>query len=276
MEDLQTKGAARALLEDIYHTHTEKISVKKRKNRDSRILIFVIVLGISGLAFGFWRMGNVIQRPMHMLTASDIKSSYSGSDVNEKLAISSSEPLSKDTDGDGLIDSDELNIFNTSPYLEDTDSDGINDFDEIKKGTDPNCLGNNCEPKIQGQNPTTPGQNTQNMAPQGETSAAYLRSLLIMSGINSADVQKLSDTEILDIYNSTMASGNNASSPIANLNTSKASSNIGFGATSDLQKMPPAELREFLKKGGMSEEMLNTFSDEEILQVLKETTGEQK
>ncbi|MDD5071419.1 MAG: hypothetical protein PHQ42_01655 [Patescibacteria group bacterium] len=51
----------------------------------------------------------------------------------------------KDTDGDGLSDWDELYIYGTSPYLEDSDSDGLSDWEEIKRGTDPNCPeGRNC------------------------------------------------------------------------------------------------------------------------------------
>lgn len=46
---------------------------------------------------------------------------------------------SKDTDGDGILDQDELRVFRTSPYLADTDSDGVQDGEEIRLGSDPNC-----------------------------------------------------------------------------------------------------------------------------------------
>lgn len=46
---------------------------------------------------------------------------------------------SKDTDGDGLNDYEELNVFTTSPYLTDTDGDNIDDAKEIQAGKDPNC-----------------------------------------------------------------------------------------------------------------------------------------
>ena len=36
-----------------------------------------------------------------------------------------------DTDGDGLLDSDEISLYKTSPIKVDTDGDGISDFDEI-------------------------------------------------------------------------------------------------------------------------------------------------
>ena len=44
-----------------------------------------------------------------------------------------------DTDGDGLLDCEELTIYGTNPLLADTDGDGISDGDEIKKyHTNPN------------------------------------------------------------------------------------------------------------------------------------------
>src|SRR5699024_11949409 len=48
------------------------------------------------------------------------------------------DPLSKDTDGDGLSDGDEINEYRTNPNESDTDGDGLSDGDEVMKyGTDP-------------------------------------------------------------------------------------------------------------------------------------------
>ena len=40
-----------------------------------------------------------------------------------------------DTDGDGIIDFDEINRFHTDPYKVDTDGDGIDDKTEIRSYT---------------------------------------------------------------------------------------------------------------------------------------------
>jgi len=49
-----------------------------------------------------------------------------------------SDPINPDTDGDGLIDGDELNVYGTSPVLADSDADGLDDGDEITTfGSDP-------------------------------------------------------------------------------------------------------------------------------------------
>jgi len=51
----------------------------------------------------------------------------------------STDPFNDDTDGDKLLDGDEVNIYHTNPLSQDTDGDGHSDYDEIiKYGTDPN------------------------------------------------------------------------------------------------------------------------------------------
>ena len=46
-------------------------------------------------------------------------------------------PLNKDTDGDGLDDIEEIEDYGTDPLKRDTDDDGIEDADELKLGLDP-------------------------------------------------------------------------------------------------------------------------------------------
>ena len=47
-------------------------------------------------------------------------------------------PLNRDTDGDGLSDGDEVHKYRTNPLLKDTDGDGLSDYEEIfKYMTDP-------------------------------------------------------------------------------------------------------------------------------------------
>ena len=47
------------------------------------------------------------------------------------------DPFNPDTDGDGLLDGDEIDIYDTDPLNPDTDGDGYSDGDEIRDETDP-------------------------------------------------------------------------------------------------------------------------------------------
>lgn len=57
------------------------------------------------------------------------------SDVREKeLGINSG---SADTDGDGILDRDEIELYKTDPKKADTDGDGVNDGAEVLLGRKP-------------------------------------------------------------------------------------------------------------------------------------------
>ena len=275
---MEIKNETSTVLEDIYHTHDNNIAVESGGKRDSKILLSIIVLAVIGIVFGFWRMGGILERPLHKITVADIRSSYSDTDIAQNLALfgetSQAQLSAKDTDGDGLNDYDEINVYKTSPYLEDMDSDGVSDFEEIKQGTNPNCLGNNCniEPDaiVQG------GEESADIAALNngitEISPSYLRTLLEKSGIASSYIQQLTDKEILEVYYATVPPGTQIN-PLAS-NTNVSNTNTATPQGQDIQKMSPQELRSFLIKSGMSKEMLDNFSDDEILQVLKETAGQ--
>jgi hypothetical protein len=47
------------------------------------------------------------------------------------------DPFKSDTDGDGLLDGDEVNVYHTDPLLFDTDGDQISDGLEVRTGSDP-------------------------------------------------------------------------------------------------------------------------------------------
>ncbi len=57
--------------------------------------------------------------------------------TNGQESLLKTRPDSRDTDGDGLSDWDEVNVYRTNPLLPDTDGDGLSDGEEIRLGTDP-------------------------------------------------------------------------------------------------------------------------------------------
>lgn len=55
----------------------------------------------------------------------------------EEVGLYDTIPTAPDTDGDGLLDGEEVNVYQTNPTFADTDLDGVSDGDEVANGTDP-------------------------------------------------------------------------------------------------------------------------------------------
>ena len=181
-------------------------------------------------------------------------------DPNDSL----NQALTFDTDNDGLSDSDENNIYYTSPYLEDTDSDGMSDYEEISKGTDPNCfLGTKCDGEARSQE--TQGGADSLLQAQVDIGSVptpqYLREILKKSGVDAKLYESLSDEELMSEYNKVLGGE-------IHTDTQKIS-------PPDIKSMSPKRLREFLLQNGMSQELIDKFSDEEIKQILNETVQSQ-
>ena len=59
--------------------------------------------------------------------------------TNEEELAYQTDPLSPDTDNDGLFDREEVIVYNTNALLADTDGDGLTDYDEVSVWrSDPN------------------------------------------------------------------------------------------------------------------------------------------
>ncbi len=68
--------------------------------------------------------------------APEVDGDQDGLSDDEEAALGT-DPAAGDTDGDGLVDIDELNIYATDPLDPDSDDDGALDGDEAGVGTDP-------------------------------------------------------------------------------------------------------------------------------------------
>ncbi len=140
----------------------------------------------------------------------------------------------QDTDQDGLSDYDELYFYNTSPYIEDTDSDGITDKSEIDAGQDPNC-------------------------PTGQDC------------FESSEFSSQSDGSS-DINNT---SNNMPNAQVPNAQTSQTFSPDQEQIMNVLSGQADADiLRQFLGSAGMSSEMLEGISDEQLLEIYQSTATE--
>ncbi|MFA4942905.1 MAG: hypothetical protein WC564_04680 [Patescibacteria group bacterium] len=135
--------------------------------------------------------------------------------VDTPLDKNNTDLTKMDSDDDGLNDFDEINIYNTSPYLEDSDSDGFSDKDEILNSTDPNCPAGQVCALISApvdSTPDTPSsldgaasgitqeeQTAKDML-SGKSDPAVLRKLLLDNGMAQADLDKISDEELVASY----------------------------------------------------------------------------
>ena len=71
------------------------------------------------------------------ISDSDVDVDYDDLSNIQEINLGTNSRL-KDTDNDGLSDSDEILLYNTNPLVPDTDEDGITDGNEITMGLDPN------------------------------------------------------------------------------------------------------------------------------------------
>ncbi len=100
--------------------------------------VLLMFLGFGGVIFGFKSFGASLARPIQ----EQIVALYTGESYatpEEKQAQEMEASKTKDVDGDGLVDYDELYVYKTSPYVSDSDSDGYDDKQEVFSGNNPNC-----------------------------------------------------------------------------------------------------------------------------------------
>lgn len=185
----------------------------------------------------------------------------------------------KDTDGDGLTDTEEQTVYGTSIYLKDSDGDGIPDGEEVKKGTDPTCpTGKTCFKGDFGYS-FAPSASTQvNLGLGGEQlvgtnepidpasvagdlKAADVRALLIKGGAKKETIDKLTDEQIMKAYKDTLDS-----SP--DLKVQKQMIEV-------LNSKDPSVLRAMLKQAGATDEQLKGMSDDDVRAAMQQLLNNQ-
>ncbi|MFH1194042.1 MAG: hypothetical protein V1661_03545 [bacterium] len=176
------------------------------KNPQKKGAIVLAVAGVLALGLGIWQLNYNIKSPFKLKAIN--KNALTGENTFDLQT--------KDTDGDGLTDFEEINLYNTSPYLADTDSDAIPDGEEVKNDTDPNCpSGKTCgTAENAGAGAATVGSDLPN-SPLGNGGAsvaapvvsdltkltpADIRKMLKDSGMKDADLNKLDDKTLMQIY----------------------------------------------------------------------------
>ncbi len=217
----------------------ERWSALRREQKVS-IIIFCIC-GLLALGLSIQHLGSSITDPF-TISKQKIEVAKQELDVIDPSARLEAEARRRDTDGDGISDWDEEHVYRTSPYLRDTDGDSAPDNVELALGTNPNCVaGKPCTAApidVSALASSTPSlfdpslfnggsdqliatfqqginQGKQNLNQQGGTSTEIeptlirdpkaIRAVLLSTGkIDQAVIQKLTDTELLNLYDTVM------------------------------------------------------------------------
>lgn len=281
-----------------------------------RVMGGVIVAVVAILGLGLWQLSHNVFLPFHPdeeLLKVDFSYLNQSSDNPEVLRQS-------DTDGDGLNDYDEQTIYLTSIYLSDTDSDGISDTAEIAKGTDPRCPeGKDCtilkeyynQPASQAETQVatllgnagistdtnqTAAEFTASLSPlhalvaQENIDPTELRTLLIANGVSSADLDQVSDTDLIAMIRQLQgqtipaAAATTTSTATASTDTTATApaaitTTLGASLTADqkaaftqmIQGMSSTELKKLLIDSGVSKTLVEGKDDATLREFLLQT-----
>ena len=118
--------------------HVPRREVRSLTVEQKVAFVLLLFLGIGGLILGFRSFGSMARRPFDLQISRYLQGEkFVTTAQKEQQDLEASK--TRDTDGDGLMDYDELYVYKTSPYLVDSDSDGFDDKTEVFSGNDPTC-----------------------------------------------------------------------------------------------------------------------------------------
>lgn len=253
-------------------------------------LFALVFVGLAALYAGFMSLPGKLIAPFHLLPpgASGVDLNKDAKEQARLLALKA-----QDTDSDGLFDYDELYLYKTSPYLDDSDSDGFKDKEEVENGHDPNCpkdqdcrifagsmdqgatgSGGELTQGLLGASGIGATSGTPNIGQGLDQAAAsglglnsigpeQLRTLLKQNGFSEAELAKLNDATLMDVWRSTLAQQGQASGI-----SGQASGVSGEASVGNLGSAPSAsELRKALLDAGMDANTLEKIGDTELLEM---------
>lgn len=179
---------------------------ENKKSKKEKTLIFVIfftiILALVAAGYSVARMNDDSWLSFKANDKQD--ECLDGNCVDDDMADYLSSQ-SKDTDGDGLTDYEEIYIYGTSPYLKDSDGDGMDDKYEVEMGYDPNCKGKECSNVAPNNNDLDDQQTANNDTSVSadadisfleDLSADQIRELLLDQGVPQELLSQFSDEEL--------------------------------------------------------------------------------
>lgn len=269
-----------------------------RPQHARRLFIIILTIAGFGLLGGVINFSTAIKQPLSFTSSNPfIKNQLTNglvtTSVQDQQRIDALK--TKDSDGDGLTDYDELYAYHTSPYLKDSDSDGISDYDEVKNGTDPNCpTGKACTPIAINANDNSNASTTSNApsntnqtntaaassAPQALLDTNALRQALLDAGAPQDQLNQLSDNDLITLYtqvlNTNSSSATNSPTTNANNNSNSNTTTVSSVTYQELQNMTAAEIRQLLIQGGADATSLNQLDDASLKSVFLQSISNLK
>jgi hypothetical protein len=218
----------------------QPIQAAKANWQQKFAVVFLGLFGVSAVILWIMQFSSGLQ-VTQPLTAEEL------AQMQQQKTAQTDALRNQDTDKDGLSDYDESYLYGTSPYLEDSDSDGIGDKQEIDTGSDPNCpSGQDCT-----------GSATDTTDTSGDT------------GQN--DVSAPSQDSVSSVDNGTInAPAEDAAAPSTETDPARAAMEAVLGGQADA-----ANLRTLLRNAGMSGDMLDQISDQQLLDMYQQTLKSQ-
>jgi len=226
---------------------------------EKQILGIFAVVGIASLIFGFLYFRENIRSPFRNFYPDYNIQTAEQQQSEELLALKT-----LDSDGDTLMDYDEIYQYNTSRFLADTDSDGLSDSEEIKNNTNPLCPeGKTC---ISAATNTNTIGNT-NILDLNSLTAEQLKELLKQSGATDEELSQINDDELLDYYHSYLNE---------NINTNELLEQASaININSQISNINAAEVRNILiNSGDFTEDDLKNINDADLVQMYQEAIKE--
>lgn len=226
---------------------------------EKQILGIFAVLGIASLIFGFLYFRENIRSPFRNFYHDYNKKTQEQEQTEELLALKT-----QDSDGDTIMDYDEIYQYNTSRFLADTDSDGIADNIEIKNGTNPLCPeGKTCVSITTNANANASNTNSLDL---NAMTAEQLRELLKQNGVTEDELNLIGDDQLLDYYHSLLNE---------NINTGELVNQAAGNINSLTSNVNAAEVRRILvNSGSFTEEDLQNINDADLVQMYQEAMQE--
>nr|MBD3359318.1 hypothetical protein [Candidatus Buchananbacteria bacterium] len=276
-------------IKNFFEQKSEKITNKIEKTPMEKFFVFFLVLiTISAAVLGYLQFKKNIEEPLYSSylreKRGELRQQYQVANTNEATTEEETAKLQKqDSDLDGLSDYSEIYLYKTSAYLEDTDGDGLLDKEEIVQGTDPACPeGEECYgPQITDEAPTDMENeqfyeqeqenfaNTNQMDELGSSDSAVLDSDLLelqtqlLSGEITLEELGLNDPQLQEMLDQARE--------LQAQEAEQLSSEEKEPIKEELKELSPDEIRQELEQRGIDKSLLEQIDDETLKQLFLET-----